>query len=65
MVVINKLNIILMVVSEKPKTLNVTSLQLIVFSCNCFNNSSLEIISDVFFNPQTADSSKKPFSIPR
>ena len=54
-----------MVVSENPKILNVTSLQLTFLTCNCFNNSSLDIISDEFFNPQTADSSKKPCSIPR
>ena len=57
--------IILIVVSENPKILNVTSLQLTVFSCNCFNISSLEIMSDVFFTPQTVDSSKKPCSIPK
>ena len=55
---------ILNAVSENPKILNVTSLQLIVFICNCFNNSSLEIMSEAFFIPQTADSSKKPCSIP-
>ena len=63
--IINKLIIILIVVREKPKILNVTSLQLVVFSCNCFNKSSLEIMSDEFFNPQTVDSSKKPCSIPK
>ena len=60
-----KLITILNVVSENPKTLNVTSLQLTFFVCNCFNNSSLEIIFEVFFNPQAADSSKKPCSIPK
>ena len=50
-----KLKSILKVVSENPKILNVTSLQLVVFTCNCSNNSSLVIISDVLANPQTAD----------
>ena len=59
------LMIILNVVSENPKILNVTSLQLTVFSCNCFNSSFFEIISDVLFDTQTVDSSKKPCSIPK
>ena len=62
---INKFINILIAVSENPKILNVTSLQLTFFTCNCFNNSSLEIISEVFFNAQTADSSKKCCSIPK
>ena len=56
---------ILNVVSENPKILNVTSLQLIAFTCNCCNNSSLEVTSEASFNPQTADSLKKPCSIPK
>ena len=60
-----KLITILNVVSENPKILNVTSLQLTVFSCNCFNNSSLEITLDAFLSPQRDDSSKKPCSIPK
>ena len=60
-----KPNNILILVRDNPKILNVTSLQLIVFSCNCFNNSSLEIMSVAFFSPQTVDSSKKPCSIPK
>jgi len=40
-----KLKITLNVVRENPKILNVTSLQLTVFSCNCFNNSSFDITS--------------------
>ena len=39
---------ILIVVRENPKILNVTSLQLTVFCCNCFKISSLEMISDAF-----------------
>jgi hypothetical protein len=60
-----KLIIILIDVSDNPKILNVTSLQLIVFTFSCFNISSLEIVSDTFFDPQTADSLKKSCSIPK
>ena len=48
-----------MLVSDNPKILNVTSLQLIFLSFNCFNISSFEIISDALFKPQTLDSLKK------
>ena len=64
-IVKNKLIIILIVVSENPKILNVTSLQDIDFDCNCFNSSSLVRISDAFFNPQIGDSFKKPCSTPK
>ena len=60
-----KLIIILNAVRENPKILNVTSLQLTVFTCNCSNNSSLVITLKAFFNPQTVDSLKKPCSIPK
>lgn len=54
---------ILIVVRENPKILNVTSLQLIIFSLNCFKSCSLDVISNVFVE-QIDDSSKKPCSIP-
>ena len=64
MVIIIKLINILTFVSDKPKILNVTSLQLIVHSFNIFSNSSLEMILELFFKVQSDDSSKKPCSIP-
>ena len=64
MVIIIKLINILTFVSDKPKILNVTSLQLIVLSFNIFSNSSLEMILELFFKVQSDDSSKKPCSIP-
>ena len=56
---------ILNVVSDNPNNLNVTSLQLTFFCCNCLSISSLDIISDPFLRSQTRDSSIKPCSIPR
>ena len=47
---------ILIVVSDNPKILNVTSLQLTVFSFNWFNNSYFVIFSEKSLTPQTADS---------
>ena len=44
----NKLKIILTVVSENPKILNVTSLQLTFFCCNCLSISSLDKPTDSF-----------------
>ena len=58
MIVKIKLITILNVVSENPKNLNVTSLQLIVFSCSCFNNFFFRNILDAFLSPQTDDSLK-------
>ena len=40
--------IIFRVVSDKPNILNVTSLQLTIFSCNCFNISSFDNILELF-----------------
>ena len=59
------LTTILILVRDNPKILNVTSLQLTVFSLNCLSRSSFVIFSLKSFTPQTADSSKKPCSIPK
>ena len=52
------------VVSDKPKILNATSLQLILNSFNEFKISSF-VNKFRFSDAQTADSSIKPCSIPR
>ena len=51
----NEINI-LKVVSDNPKILNVTSLQLTLFSCNCFKISSFDNKFDPLFRSQTNDS---------
>ena len=53
------------VASEKPSILNVTSLQLIVFSFNSFSRSSGVRIFLSLFKSHTSDSVKKPCSIPK
>ncbi len=54
-----------MLVSDNPKILNVTSLQLTEFLCNSNSNSSLDIIVELFSILQINDSSKIPCSIPK
>ena len=60
----NKLITILILVSDNPKILNVTSLQLMVFLLNSLSKSSLVIFSVKFLALHTVDSWKKPCSIP-
>ena len=50
---------------EKPNILKLTSLQLIVFSLNCFKSSSLVKFSDKLSLVHAKDSLKKPCSIPK
>ena len=61
----NKEIIILIVASDNPKILKVTSLQLIVFSFNWFKSDSLVKKSFSTTKSQTKDSLINPCSIPK